>query len=142
VHLILIPTAPDKDGVVPLDRIWPMVVPLVQKAVDHSEGMTTLEEQYIALKAGQRQLWAVATNGSQIIAAAITTLQQFQTGLRVATIHLIGGDGLKDLLELRAEFESWAKTEGCNRVRFYARKGWARHLPDYKIAAYVMSKDL
>lgn len=144
MHLIQIPPDAGTDGRSPLETLWPIVAPLLERAVQYSDGTTTLEEQRIALVAKRHQLWVVATNGKEIIAAAVSTLQKFPSGLCLATIHLLGGtDGsLKDLLELRAEFESWAKAESCNRVRFFVRKGWARHLPDYKLAGYIMSKDL
>jgi hypothetical protein len=144
VHLIQIPPDAGPDGRSPLQTLWPAIAPLLERAVEYSDGMTTLEEQRIAIAEKRHQLWVVATNGKQIIAAAVSTLQKFPSGLVLATITLLGGDNgsIKDLIELRAEFESWAKVEGCNRVRFFARKGWARYLPDYKLAAYVMSKEL
>lgn len=144
MHLILIPAQADANGVSPLDQIWPMAEPFVQKAVEYSDGMTTLAEQYAEMKSGNRQLWAVATNGNQIIAAAVTMLEKFSTGLATASIVLLGGENgsIKDLIDLRVEFELWAKAQGCNRVRFYARKGWAKYLPDYKLVSFVMSKEI
>jgi len=54
----------------------------------------------------------------------------------------LGGDNMNQWFDLRDRFEDWARKEGCDQVRIFARKGWARKLPDYKIQAYVMSKQL
>ena len=55
---------------------------------------------------------------------------------------MIGGDNMKSWFSLKDQIEAWAKAEGCNEVRLFARKGWARELPDYTIRAYVMVKKI
>lgn len=144
MHLIQIPPDAVINGESPLKTMWPMIAPLLQKAVDHSEGMTTIEETATELVAKNKQLWVIVEEDKHITAVAVTMLQKFRSGLALASIILLGGESgnLKDILDLRTEFEVWAKTEGCNRVRFYARKGWAKYLPDYKLASYVMSKEI
>lgn len=144
MHLIQIP--PDKviNGESPLETMWPMIAPLLERAVEHSDDTETLQETLNALMAKHKQLWVVVNEEKKITAAAVTMLQKYPTGFVMATISLLGGESgnLKDILDLRSELEAWAKVEGCNRVRFYARKGWAKYLPDYKLAKYVMSKDI
>ena len=124
--------------------MWPLVAPLIQKAVDYSEGTTTLEETASDLMAKRKQLWVVVDDDKRIKAALVTSLQRFVTGIKQANVILLGGEKghLRDIIELLPQFESWAKTEGCSRVRFILRKGWAKHLPEYDLVAYVMSKDL
>lgn len=144
MHLVQIPPDAVINGESPLQTMWPMITPFLQRAIDYSHDMTTLEETWENLTSKRHQLWVVIGEDKKITAAAVTMLQKYPTGLMQATISMLGGeDGhLNQLLELRAELEAWAKTEGCNRVRFFARKGWAKKLPDYKLASYVMSKDL
>lgn len=143
MHLIQIP--PDStDGQSPLQVMWPMLAPLLQKAVDYSDGATTLEETAQDLVAKRKQLWVVVTDDKAVKAALVSNLQRFSTGIVQASILLLGGEQghLKDIMKLLPEFEAWAKTEGCNRVRFLLRKGWAKHLPEYDLAAYVMVKSI
>jgi len=144
MHLVQVPPDAVINGESPLQTMWPLVAPLVQKAVDYSDGKTTLEETGDDLMAKRKQLWVVVNEERAIVAAAVTSLQKFRSGLFLATIILLGGEGgnLKEILELRSEFEAWAKTEGCNRVDIMTRKGWAPKLPDYKLVAYVMSKEI
>lgn len=144
MHLVQIPPDAVVNGESPLQTMWPMIAPLVQKAVAYSKGKTTIEETAADLAAKHKQLWVVIDEEKKLVCAAVSTLQKFPSGLVLATINLLGAEvgHLKDILELRAEFESWAKTEGCNRVEIFTRKGWAPKLPDYELVANVMSKDI
>lgn len=124
--------------------MWPLVVPFLQRAVDYSDGVTTLKETVADISAARKQLWIIIDEEKQPKAAAVSMLQKFESGLVLATIVLLGGESghLFEILELRSEFETWAKSEGCTRVKIYLRKGWAPKLPEYKLVAYVMSKEL
>lgn len=144
MHLVQIPPDAVINGESPLQTMWPLIAPLLQRAVDHSEGKTTLKETVGDLMAKRKQLWVIIGDDKKILSAAVSMLQSFESGLVLATIILLGGEGgnLDEILGLRSQFEVWAKTEGCNRVDMYLRKGWARKLPDYRLVAYVMSKEI
>lgn len=145
MHLIQIPATADETGVSPLRKLWPVVAPLLERAVELSGGVTTLEEEFRALEALQKQLWVIVLDDGgrrEIAAAGITSLQQFSSGLRIANIEMLGGENMKAWFSLKDQFEKWATDEGCTKVRLYARKAWARHLGDYKLSAYVMEKVL
>lgn len=145
MHLIQIPATADQSGVSPLKKLWPVIAPLLERAVELSGGVTTLAEEYQALLDLKKQLWVIVTeNGGEktISAAGITSLQKFPSGFKIANIEMLGGENMKAWFGLKDTFEEWAKVEGCTEVRLYARKAWARHLSDYKLAAYVMSKKI
>lgn len=144
MHLVQIPPDAVVNGESPLETMWPLIEPLLQKAVDHSDGKTTLKETAADLRAKRKQLWVVVNEDKKIISAAVSMLQSFESGLVLATIVLLGGESgnLSDILDLRSEFEVWAKTEGCSRVDMFSRKGWPKKLPDYRLVAYVMSKNI
>lgn len=142
MHLIQIPCGQDDNGVSPVDNLWPVIGPLLEKAVEHSNGYTTIDYELGELKALRKQLWAIVTEDRGISAAGVTSLLKTSTGLLIANIELLGGDNMKAWFALKDQFETWATNEGCNEVRMFARKGWARELPDYKIRSYVMSKAL
>lgn len=145
MHLIQIPATADQSGTSPLKKLWPVVGPLLERAVELSGGTTTLAETFQALLDLKKQLWVIVTEdggNKNISAAGITSLQSFPSGLQVANIEMLGGENMKAWFGLKEKFEDWAKDEGCTEVRLFARKAWARHLSDYKLAAYVMSKRL
>lgn len=145
MHLIQIPATQGADGTSPLNLLWPQVMPLLSKAVECSGGVTSLDHEFEELKALRKQLWVIITiDGSEkkVTAAGITSLQDHPGGLKVANIEMLGGENMKAWFSLKDQFENWAKTEGRDEVRLFARKGWARELPDYKIRAYVMSKTI
>ena len=143
MHLVFIP--PDEvDGISRIEAMWPVIAPLLQRAVEHSEGRTTLKETVSDIMAKRKQLWVIVDDDKQTRAAAVSSLQKFEAGLMLAAINLLGGEPghLNELLDLMPQFESWAKGEGCNRVEILLRKGWAGKLPEYKLAAYMMSKTI
>ena len=139
MHLVQIP--PDA---LSKAEMWALICPILERGVERSHNTETVEGNLRAIMAKQKQLWVAISDEKKIIAAAVTMLHQYQTGLKEAVILVLGGeDGtLSEILDLRGELEGWAKVEGCGRVRILARKAWVRHLPDYKLAAYVMSKEL
>lgn len=145
MHLIQIPATEGADGVSPLVRLWPEIGPLLSKAVEYSGGVTSLDNEFEELKALRKQLWVIIVDDGgerKVAAAGITSLQDHPGGLKVANIEMLGGDNMKAWFSLKDQFENWAKTEGRDEVRMFARKGWARELPDYRLRAYVMSKTL
>jgi hypothetical protein len=94
--------------------------------------------------AKRQQLWVAGEDGGPISAVAVTKLQQLESGVKQASITLLGGEdeSLGGLLKLRNELEAWAKVEGCNRFRVYGRRGWAKRLPDYQLKICVLTKEL
>lgn len=142
MHLVQIPPDAVINGESPLQVMWPMIAPLLQRAVDYSEGMTTLEETLRDLLSKQKQLWVIVDDEKKINAALVSCLQKFESGLIAARITLIGGENLKAWFSLKDEFEKWARVEGCTEVLFHVRKGWIRELPDYQLTQYVMRKKI
>lgn len=63
-------------------------------------------------------------------------------GNRCCMIRFCSGEGANDWLHLLVKIELWAKAEGCKFLDMDARKGWAKHLPDYKVTHWVLQKAL
>ncbi len=119
-----------------------MISPLLEKAVEYSGGMVTLPEVLDDLLSGRAQCWVVVSDDKKLTAAAISCVRLYASGLKQASIRLIGGENLKAWFGLKEKFEEWAKSEGCAEVLFHVRKGWIRELPDYQLTQYVMRKKL
>jgi len=137
MKLIQIP--PDVIG-----QAWPLIAPLLETAVAQSEGIFTLEGVARDVAEHRKQLWVVLDdeNQNRAMAAGVTSLVTYEGGVKTAFIELLGGENMKQWFSLKPEIEAWAKSEGCAELNMWARKGWAKHLPDYRIARYLMRKEL
>jgi hypothetical protein len=139
MHLIQIPTEA-------IAEIWPLAARMLAPALSYANGATDLAAELTALNARKKQLWMVVLEEPQGrakgVAAGITSLQTNADGSLTANIEYFGGENMKAWFSLKGEFEQWARDEGCRDVRLWARKGWARHLPEYRITHYIMRKEL
>ena len=138
MHLVQIP--PEA-----VPKLWPLAAPMLARAIAYTGGATSLDKELAALCARQKQLWMVV-EGTEAknrgVAAGITSLQENEDGGKTANIELLSGENMKAWFSLKDQFEDWARVEGCSDVRLWARKGWARHLPDFKLTHYIMRKTL
>lgn len=143
MHLVQIP--PEA-----IPKLWPLAAPMLARAIDYTGGASSLDSELAALCAEKKQLWMVVDpegaaggpKGAQGVAAGVTSLQINADGSKTANIELFGGDNMKAWFSLKDHFEDWARGEGCRDVRLWARKGWARHLPDFKLTHYILRKTL
>lgn len=139
MHLIQIP--PDT-----LDRLWPLAAKLLEKSIAMSNGFTTLENERDAITEQRKQLWFVINPEGEVkneaVAAGITWIETNADGSKTAHIGYFGGKDMHSWFDLKHVFENWARDEGCRNIKLWARKGWAKHLPDFKITHYIMAKEL
>lgn len=87
------------------------------------------------------QLWMV-WDGEQPRAVVGTELYLEMTGLKCCMVRFCAGHGAADWSHLLDRIEAFAKAEGCAYLDMLARKGWAKHLPDYKLTHIELCKDL
>lgn len=139
MHLVQIPPE-----VAP--KVWPLAAPMLAKAIEYTNGATSADSVLKGIIEKTKQLWMVVIEDAEIknkaVAAGITSLQINDDGSKTANIELFGGENMKAWFALKGDFEAWARDEGCSDVRLWARKGWAKHLPDYDLTHYIMRKDL
>lgn len=119
--------------------IWPAVAPLLKQAIVKTglSAFATIERDILD---GISLLW-VAWNGSVIEAAASTSLQQTDAG-KVCVITACAGTGIAGWLPLIRGIEAYAQAEGCDCVRIFGRKGWARVLDGYEQTHAIIDKRL
>ena len=139
MNLIQIPTAS-------VGATWPALLPHLSKAFKYEGGNIVEASKKKRIQDEMAQLWAVVDDEAKpkpkVMGALITRLDKQESGELFAIVEILGGEDLKEWVHLRSQIEAWAKAEGCTCVQLWARKGWARHLQDYKIVQYVMRKDL
>jgi len=112
-----------------IDEVWPIVSPLLQKAVDKGQGDFLLQDYYEALLLRNMQLW-VWKPEEKITAACVTQILSYPRR-KVCQILLLGGTGLKDWLKKENSLVEWAREQGCSQMEGFARDGWLGVLPHW-----------
>ncbi len=90
--------------------------------------------------AGCGLLW-MAWSGRAVQSAAATILINSEIG-KVCVITVCGGSDMRRRLPLIDQIETYARDEGCTRVRIYGRKGWLHVLDGYEEKHVIMDKEL
>lgn len=118
--------------------IWLRVEPLLRPAMERC-GEMPLADLYGTLVSGRFRLWLAV--GEHIEAAAVTEIAETTAG-RVLCIVAVGGRDRSRWVHMRAQLEQHGRQAGCVISRIYGRCGWARVMPDYRIARLVLEKEL
>lgn len=118
---------------------WPLAEKYVFDACDQS-GFSDGQEVLLQVLMGQALLW-LAAEGMDVIGAGVTRLLE-ERGTKKCEIYAWGAKDQKKCAPLLKTIEDFAKAEGCASVRLLGRRGWARMLPDYRMAAVILEKAL
>jgi hypothetical protein len=122
-----------------VSEVWPHVSSLLKGACRRTR-LNAFEDIEADILAGRSLLW-MAWSGGAIESAAATILINSELG-KVCIITVCGGSDMKRWLPLIGQIESYARREGCARVRIYGRKGWLRVLDRYEQQYVIMDKEL
>ena len=120
-------------------EVWPHVSALL-KAACYRTRLNAFADIEADILAGRSLLW-IAWNGSRVESAAATILINSEIG-KVCIITACGGSDMKRWLPLIDQIETYARDEGCRRVRIYGRKGWLHVLEGYEERHIIMDKEL
>lgn len=123
--------------------IWHIAEPMLQKAVDYSDGELTTQDIYNTLLNGERALWVVFKDNDPI--ASITTrIVECQTGLKICCIDYAGGHSFKDWDAFTDYIEPYYASLGCTKMEIAGRKGWLRlhTAKDFKLKYCILRKDI
>lgn len=113
---------------------------LLEDVVERHQGELSMAG--IAGKFSRKEwiLWLV-WDGS-IRAVLATELYHDVGGMKRCRVPFCTGAEAKKWVHLLSEIEAWARSEGCEKFDMIARKGWAKHLQDYRMTHVVLEKDL
>jgi hypothetical protein len=125
-----------------LGNVWSLIEPLVLKTIDGMNGRHTLQSLLAEVMEHDLALWAVVSQGQGLQALVGTQIAVSSSGLRSLVIRFTVGKGIHDWVYLLDQLEDYARSVGCQRVETWARKGWAKHMPDYKLTHVLLEKDL
>ncbi len=121
--------------------LWDQILPFVPTIIERSGGRISLDTLADSLLRGDRQMWIV-WDGANVKAVVGTDIGTLPTGLKVCTIQFATGDNSNAWIHLIHEIEDWAVKNGCTKLDMWARKGWQRKLPDYKMTHVMLEKDI
>ena len=120
-----------------VSQVWHLGAEFIETGL--KQGEFTADILKAECESGKAQLWFAWAD--HLEAAAVTQLMATPRGLKCVITSLGGKDSFRWLGYLD-ELELYAKTQGCNGMRIYGRKGWARKLRDYRITRLILDKDL
>ena len=120
--------------------VWPMAEPFISRSFAKSD-QTIPSSLRFDLRDGHRVLWVVVLDQEKIIGAGITALFDLASG-RMCKIEHFGGEQMPLWLDQVSVIEQYAREQGCDRVMFEGRPGWARKLASYRRTAIIMEKRL
>ena len=118
---------------------WPRVASLVRQALERGEGSYAEADVAMACMAGAWKLWMVE-NGFNVTAICITEIVNFPRCRKCLLRYLSGS--MEAIEPHIPAVEDYARREGCQVLEGYARKGWARRMPDWTENYVVMQKEL
>jgi len=121
---------------------WPAIKPLLTEACERSRGQFTADQAVQQLVNGIWWFWVGVDETNTVKAFAVTEILEFSAGALVGNILITTGTSRKDWKHLIGDLETWAKDQGCERLQTWARKGWVRELPDYKISHVLLERGL
>jgi hypothetical protein len=111
------------DGV---NKVWSEVEPLLRKALDRGRGEWAATDIHSGILDRSFQLW-VAKHSGVIRGAGVTQILNYPR-LRVCVFTLGGGSQLKFYKWGIHIIEEWARSQGCDELRIYGRRGWLKTL--------------
>ncbi len=112
----------------------------MEAIVERSKGRYSVPGMLKRFATGDWHLWIVWDGTVRAIVA--TELYLDVSGMKCCTIRFATGRDASGWAHHLDEIEAWARTEGCGRLDMIARKGWAKHLPAYRMSHVFLEKDL
>ena len=95
----------------------------IEAALAYSGGTHLFEDVEKAINDGIMQLWPAKNS------AAVTEIVQYARK-KVCNVFLAGGD-LDEIIGGMDSLTEWARSQGCESVTLYGRKGWERVLDSH-----------
>ncbi len=124
-----------------VDRVWDACIPLLQKAIDRSEGYYDIDDLYQIVKKGQQDLWVMFDK--EILLAGTTKIVHYpnKSVLEIPFVATKDNDSVDDFRSMMTQIEGWAKEQGAEATAFAARIGWKKLFPDFELKHTLMMKD-
>lgn len=119
---------------------YPLFKDLLADLIRETGGAYSLNGIFENIRSGKWIFWVVWSG--EVEACFVTELSVGMTGVKTCSIPWCTGAGAKRWVPLLSEVEQWARREGCSRFELVTRKGWAKHLQDFKMTHVVLEKEI
>lgn len=120
-------------------EIWPIALEHLGPAIELTYGRHSPETVLSSLLDGNMQLWLAVTD--RPIAAAITQVNIWPTGMKTCRIMFVGGTEMNRWTYMMEIIGEWAITRNCRYLEVGGRSGWEKVL-GWKKSAVELVKDL
>lgn len=107
-----------------LADVWISASPMLQKALNKSDGCFDIEDIRKGIEGKDFQLWVWVD--VTIKAALVTEIRQFPRK-KVCIMFLCGGEDLSEWRDDKT-VDVWAKAMGCEDMQIHGRKSWLKVL--------------
>lgn len=115
-----------------VDAAWPRVAPWIKAACWRTGCDLTPDDLKRLCRGGQAQLITIHDAFNRSVAAGVTQVRNYESGIRSCWVLAIGGTGARLWRGTLETIEAGARANGCHRVEFVGRRGWSRLLPTYR----------
>lgn len=122
-----------------IDDIWPLIFPLVDKAVGATNGRWTIEDVRQHCKAGKMRLLVASEETGPV---AICCLQLVKFPRKTYCELVLLGGRLAPWVDSLDTLKAWARSNGCHSMMAIGRRGWKAVLPDWRETAVMLEIDL
>jgi hypothetical protein len=126
-----------------VERFWPYAEPYIKRALDHTSGEFLPEDIRSFALQGIIQLWLVS-EGNRIVGAVTTETVLYPKRKHCRIITLAGSQAAEWTHLVDTIVADWAKTEGCDAVEAFVRKGYVPTLTKlgFKFKYCAIVKDI
>lgn len=127
-----------------IPRLWPVVSWRLEKGsvTGRASGRWSEESIYKNFATQKWQLWC-AMEGKECLAIVATELNVHPTGMKSALIVMATGDARDKWERIGMEkIEQWAREEGCSLLEMWARPGWHKVFPEWRMTHIMLEKRL
>lgn len=103
-------------------KVWPLVKPFLQKAVDQGNGEFDIHDVAVELFNGQSQLWIGYDSDLKLRLVATTKIEMWPK-LKRLRVELMGGADFEEFMPMLPTVEAWGKEHGCTQTIAAVRPG-------------------
>jgi hypothetical protein len=111
-----------------LALVWPKVCPMIESAINHSNGELSIGSVYDKINKSEILLLTISKDGD-IIATLTIDKRDFDSGKRIMSVVTAGGSDMRLwIVEVNETLMKLAKEHGCEEIYITGREGWVKVL--------------
>ncbi len=123
--------------------VWPLVHDLIKQGLRHPNRRMDIPSIKKMTMDGDWHMWVIWDNDNKNPRAVFfTEIYEEISGLKIGTMRFFSGRDRNDWKQLLSTLEENMRNAGVQRMEIWARRGWLRELPEYKLTHVLLEKDL